>query len=63
MNEEEYQRDKFYEKYKGVIPKKFLKDIFDKAWYSGYRLGDIMKTATYMAETWIKAKVHYGHDK
>lgn len=54
-----YQKEKFVEKYRGLVPVIKAKQMFDRAWYSGMRIGSIVKTADFMAETWIVAKKHY----
>ncbi len=56
MSEQEYQLDKYYDKYQGQIPKRQLKKLFDKAWRSSSRLGSIWSIADLLALTWLDSK-------
>ena len=59
MSEQDYQLERFYDKYDKYIPKRVLKKMFVSSWNSTGRLGSICKLAEAKADIWLDCKEYY----
>lgn len=56
MKEEQWQRYRFVEFWRGKVPIRALNKIFKKCWHRFGGIGTIRDVADMMAETWLEAK-------